>query len=480
MKKYFLLFQILLLSLAAHAVPKLPTLFSDNMVMQQNTIAQLWGTARPGHKGKMKASWGAGQTVMADAVGNWRASLPTSVAGGPYTITVSDGKTITLNNVMLGEVWLCSGQSNMEFPVKGWAQVLHADEEVAQAVHPDIRLLQIHKVSTLHPTGEVIANSPTWQECSPQTVPEFSAVAYFFARQLTQALHVPVGVIDATWGGSNIESWISGETLTQLPYMKSICDHLSGPTDRNTPTALYNGMIRPLIPMAMRGVCWSQGEQNERRGYEYRDLFSMLIRDWRKAWQRDFPFYFVQLANFHERHQEPVEAEWAELREAQDLALHLAHTGMAVTMDIGEGGNVHYPNKQEVGRRLALQALAKTYGKDVTCDGPRLAGYTISRDTVTVAFDHADGGLKAKAGRLTQFTVAGPDHIWHNAKAVIVDASHVAVWSDSVPMPVAVRYAWQDNPDADLYNGMGLPAAAFRTDDWQGMTYAKNRTNTDH
>jgi sialate O-acetylesterase len=480
MKRYLFLFQLLFMALATQALPKLPVIFSDNMVMQQNTIAKIWGTARPKHKVHVKTTWGAEQTVISDEKGNWTASLATGKAGGPYSITISDGKTITLNNVMLGEVWLCSGQSNMEFPVKGWAQVLNADEEVAQASHPDIRLMQIHKVSALQPTGKVVANSATWQVCSPSTISEFSAVAYFFARQLTQKLHVPVGVIDATWGGSNIESWISKETLSQLPYMKNVLEHLSEPTDRNTPTSLFNGMIDPLIPMAMRGVIWYQGEQNEQRGYEYRDLFTMLIRDWRNAWQQDFPFYFVQLANFHERHHEPVEAEWAEMREAQDMALHLDHTGMVVTMDVGQGDNVHYPNKQEVGRRLALQALAKTYGEKVVCDGPRFAGYKINRDTVMVDFSHAYGGLKAKNGRLTQFTIAGPDHVWHNAQAEIVDSGHVAVWSDRVIMPVAVRYAWQDNPDADLFNGEGLPAASFRTDDWQGMTYGKNRTNTDH
>jgi sialate O-acetylesterase len=480
MKKTIIIFIFCLTATFSHALPKLSPLFSDNMVMQQQADAPIWGTAKPNAKVTVSASWNVKVQTKADKDGNWKTVIRTPQAGGPYTITISDGKKLTLNNVMVGEVWLCSGQSNMEFPVKGWAQVLNADNEVANSSHPDIRLLQIHKVSVLQPSDEVVANSTTWNVCGPSNISEFSAVAYFFARSLNETLHVPVGVIDATWGGSNIESWISKEALEMIPYMKEACANLKEPTDRNTPTALYNGMIKPLVPMSMRGVCWYQGEQNEKRGYEYRDLFTMLIRDWRKQWKMDFPFYFVQLANFHERHQEPVEAEWAEVREAQDMALHLDNTGMAVTMDIGLGDNVHYPNKQEVGRRLALIALDKTYGKNVVSCGPRLADYVINDNKVTLEFIHADGGLKSKNGELTQFTIAGPDHQWHKAKAKIVDGNHLAVWCDSVEMPVAVRYAWQDNPDADLFNGAGLPAAAFRTDDWQGISFGKNRTNTEY
>lgn len=466
--------------IAADATPELSPLFSDNMVLQQQASVPIWGKAKPGRKVTVAVSWSSevvSTTVGAD--GRWSLSIATPEAGGPHTITVSDGKAITLENVMTGEVWLCSGQSNMEYPVKGWTSVLNADEELARADVPAIRLLQIRKVASETPQADVVANSDTWQVCNARTLPEFSAVAYFFARRLNDELGVPVGVIDATWGGSNIESWISADALGTIPeYADSIARRDYGPW-RNSPTALYNGMIRPLVPMAMRGVCWYQGEQNELRGWQYRDLFSMLIRDWRHQWQTELPFYYVQLANFHERHAEPVEALWAELREAQDMALRLPRTGMAVTTDVGLGHDVHYPNKQEVARRLSLIALAKTYGRNVAYSGPRYESYSIEDGRIAISFAHTDGGLVQRGDELIGFTIAGPDHKYRNAKARIV-GDRVIVWNDDVAYPVAVRYAWQDNPEVTLYNGAGLPAAPFRTDDWPLTSYGKTRANSDY
>lgn len=468
------------LSCVAGATPVLSPLFSDNMVLQQQTDAPIWGTAQPGKTVTVTASWGGGPvSVKADKDGRWNLTIATPEAGGPYTITVSDGKKITLNNVMTGEVWLCSGQSNMEYPVKGWTSVLNADEELARADVPGIRLLQIRKVAAETPQTTVVANSATWQMCNAQTLPEFSAVAYFFARRLHEELGVPVAVIDATWGGSNIESWISADALSTIPeYADSIARSGYGPW-RNSPTALYNGMIHPLVPMAMRGVCWYQGEQNELRGWQYRDLFTMLIRDWRHQWNMELPFYYVQLANFHERHTEPVEALWAELREAQDMALNMPGTGMAVTADIGLGHDVHYPNKQEVGRRLSLIALAGTYGRDVVCSGPRFRSYSIEDNRIVLDFSNTDGGLTVHGQELKEFTIAGTDHKYRNAKARI-ENDRVVVWSDDVPYPVAVRYAWQDNPEITLYNGAGLPAAPFRTDDWPLTSFGKTRANSEY
>ncbi len=480
MKRIITILLSTLAAMGAHAVPVLGPLFSDNMVMQQETDAPIWGKARPGKTVTVSCSWNkAVATAKADKEGNWKAVVRTPKAGGPYTVTVSDGHAVTLRNVMVGEVWLCSGQSNMEYPVRGWAQVLDADREVAGAGHPGIRLLQIRKVAAERPQAAVAANTPSWQVSSPQSVPGFSAVAYFFARELSGRLHVPVGVIDATWGGSNIESWISGETLKLVPEFADSIARTGYHPWRNSQTALYNGMIHPPVPMAMRGVCWYQGEQNELRGHQYRDLFTLLIRDWRKQWQHDFPFYYVQLANFHERREEPVEALWAEVREAQDMALRLKHTGMAVAVDVGQGDNVHYPNKQEVARRLALIALAKTYGQDVVYSGPRYASYEVDNDKIVISFTHTDGGLAARNQALNSFTIAGADHRFHRAQARI-EGDKVVVWSRQVKMPVAVRYAWQDNPDADLYNGAGLPAAPFRTDDWQLLSYGKLRGNSEY
>lgn len=477
---------LLLLSfgLGAHAVPKLSPLFSDNMVIQQNADAPIWGTAKPGKAVTVSCSWsGTVVTAKAGPDGRWMATVRTPKAGGPHSITVSDGKKVVINGVMAGEVWLCSGQSNMEYPVKGWTSVLNADEELANSVHPGIRLLQVHKVASVAPSARLVTNSPTWQVCGPSTLPEFSAIAYFFAREISAKEGVPVGVIDATWGGSNIESWISAETLRLMPDCRDSIDRAAYMPWRNSPAALYNGMISPLVPMAMRGVLWYQGEQNELRGWQYRDLFTMLIRDWRRKWHADrLPFYFVQLANFHERRNEPVEALWAELREAQDMALRLPATGMASAIDVGLGNDVHYPNKQEVARRLSLIALANIYGHDCVFTGPRYMNHIIGDSRVLVEFSDVAGGLVQRGGHISGFTVAGPDHVWHNAEARIVDggAGLVEVWADGVIMPVAVRYLWQDNPEVTLYNGAGLPACPFRTDDWPLLSYGKYRSNSDY
>ena len=498
MKKILLLLTIFMGRLSIlHTKIVLSPLFSDNMVLQQDTDAPIWGTAAPGKRVTISCSWAKGiVSTQADAEGQWRAIIRTPKAGGPHTITVSDGKKLVLSNVMTGEVWLCSGQSNMEYPVKGWTSVLNADEELAHSNHPNIRLLQIHKVASVEPNCNVLANSETWQTCAPTTLPEFSAIAYFFARKIRERLgDIPVGVIDATWGGSNIESWISAETLAEVPEFRDSIARTDYVPWRNSQTALYNGMIHPLVPMALRGVLWYQGEQNELRGWQYRDLFTLLIRDWRQQWKRELPFYYVQLANFHERHAEPVEALWAELREAQTMALHLPGTGMASAIDIGLGHDVHYPNKQEVARRLALIALAKTYGQPIEYSGPQYKDYTIVDHKVTVCFTHADGltfvggdlesptiALRISNSQqpITGFCIAGSDHVWHHAQVRIVSQGKVEVWSEEVRYPIHVRYLWQDNPEATLYNAAGLPANPFRTDDWPLLSQGKTRSNSDY
>lgn len=479
-----LLLLSLLFSIGASAVPRLSSLFSDNMVIQQNAYAPIWGTARPGKRVTVTCSWdGREVSTKADATGRWSVTVRTPAAGGPHTITVSDGRKVRISGVMSGDVWLCSGQSNMEYPVKGWTSVLNADVELANSAHPDIRLLQVHKVAASSPAAELVANSDTWQVCGPATLPEFSAIAYFFAREISSKVGVPVGVIDATWGGSNIESWISAEALSEVPDCRDSISRTDYVAWRNSPTALFNGMINPLVPMAMRGVLWYQGEQNELRGWQYRDLFTVLIRDWRHKWHNDsLPFYFVQLANFHERHNAPVESLWAELREAQDMALCLPATGMASAIDVGLGSDVHYPNKQEVARRLALVALAKTYGRDCAFTGPRYERHTIDGSRVVVAFSSVAGGLVLRGNRVAGFTVAGPDHVWHNAEARIIDKAKglVEVWAGEVRFPVAVRYLWQDNPEVTLYSSAGQPACPFRTDDWPLLSYGKFRSNSEY
>lgn len=454
------------------ATPVLPVIFSDNMVIQQKSDAPIWGKADANKTVTILTSWNNKKvSTMSDADGIWKTTIQTPKAGGPYSITISDGSSITIKNVMSGEVWLCSGQSNMEMPVNGWARVDNFQKEIDESSYSNIRLMLMKQVISNTPSKEVSANYTSWKVCGPTTISDFSAVAYFFARKLNKDLNIPVGVIDDTWGGTAIEAWTSAETLEQKSEFADKTDlKPTDKTDRNSPTVLFNGMISPLIPMAIKGVCWYQGEQNESRGYQYRDLFSMMIRDWRNKWGKELPFYFVQLANYKQRSDKPCESYWAEVREAQAMGLKINATGMVVTADIGDGNNIHYTNKQEVGRRLALVALAKSYGKNIVCSGPLYESYSIDNNKVILSFTHTDGGLKAKDNTLKNFTIAGPDHKFYNAKAII-EGGKVIVSSDKVNYPVAVRYAWQDNPFCDLYNGAGLPASPFRTDDWIGISY---------
>ncbi len=559
---------------------------------------------------------------------------------------------------MIGEVWICSGQSNMEMPVSsGWARVLNHEKEVAEANYPNIRLLMVDKVTANRSQDNFVSDG--WKECSPETIREFSAVGYFYGRELYKDLNVPIGLIETSWGGTIVEAWTSGKTLKRFPEFEDMVkaielddksneeedievkkkleewpdkieqilkkngtfDHgyqninyktdywktmelptiweeedikvdgvvwfskiitipeswkdqdltlslgrindyditwfngkrvgrgtdvgelrlykipadivkkgenrivvevldignvggLYGPAKRmkilsnkgnislvgkwkykidpvkidisklpkkpdqnsgaNRPTVLYNAMIHPLLPYGIRGAIWYQGESNAGRAYQYRKLFSAMIEDWREAWgQGNFPFYFVQLANFMKVKPKPEDDAWAELREAQTMALKLPNTGMAVAIDIGEAKDIHPKNKQEVGRRLALNALAKTYGKDIPYSGPMYQSMKIEVNKVRLHFTNTDGGLTAKDSKqLKGFAIAGADKkfVWAKAK---IDGNDVIVWNSKIKNPVAVRYAWAANPVCNLYNGAGLPASPFRTDDWKGITYGK-------
>lgn len=642
----------------AGAQPRLPELFSDRMVLQRQRTVPLWGTSRAGAEVTVVPSWsGKVYRTTADSCGRWRVAIATGRAGGPHRIAVSDATgSVELRDVLLGEVWLCSGQSNMEMPVEGWGKVLDYEAEVAAADHPSIRLLQLRKTMALAPQEEVLSTRGGWQVASPDEVRDFSAVAYFFARELNRRLRVPVGVIDASWGGTIVEAWTGAETLAEVPafadelellrlavenlpaareaYERSVarwsaataaCDagmadgrplwtgvgfddsdwlpmevpgtvadfdnvafdgvawlrrgfdlpadaagremtlelgridddditYVNGTevgrtsgydrprrytvpagllregrnvvtvrvndtggdcgilgdaaqvrltdgertwplagawrqrkgvaqyelplhpapfeNNANFPTLIYNGMIRPIEGFGMRGAIWYQGESNEARAWQYRDIFPLLIRDWRARWGETFPFYFVQLANWRARNGRPVESNWAELREAQSMALRLERTGMAVAIDIGEAADIHPKNKQEVARRLALLALHDTYGKGRPATGPRYASMRLAGDSVELLFDNPDGRLAARGGVLRGFTVAGPDHVFREAEARIRDG-RVIVRSDEVRHPVAVRYGWADNPEATLTDGAGLPASPFRTDDWPGITFRR-------
>ena len=635
----------------------LAPLFTDNMVLQQGKPCPIWGTGEPGGMVIVKLAGQEEQTTVG-ADGHWRVTLTPPAAGGPYTLQVNDRE---IRNVLVGEVWVCSGQSNMEFQLR---RANNAKAEIEAANYPQIRLFTVQRNTAPVPIDSIITDG--WQVCSPQSIADFSAVAYFFGRYLHQQLQVPVGLIHTSWGGTPAESWTSQATLKMIPdfaprvtfiqehadslthayvnYLKSMelyreqqkvwmekvlsldkgthetipwfstelnddawktmhvptkweSQHIGlddfdgvvwfrkhitipnnwvgqpltlnmGPIDdadvtwfngvevgnmhhagrlrtykipgsivragdnvlavrvmdvgghggfggesqsynltneagealditgdwaytvsvnlMNVPRSmkrprspgwmpsfLYNAMIHPLIPYGIQGAIWYQGESNASRAYQYRYLFPAMIADWRRNWgQGDFPFYFVQLANFMAVKPEPAEDTWAELREAQTMALALPNTGMAVIIDIGEADDIHPKNKQDVGKRLALNALAQTYGKDIPYSGPMYQSMQIEGDNIRLTFNHVYDGLKAKGGKLTGFAIAGEDRhfVWADA---VIDGNTVVVSSPAVPNPVAVRYGWASNPVCNLYNSAGLPASPFRTDSWPGITVGR-------
>ena len=628
----------------------LPSVFTDNMVLQQKTDITFYGDATKNKQLIVKTGWnGKEYHTEADGQGKWSLKIPTPAAGGPYEITFSDGKKLQLKNVMIGEVWFCSGQSNMEMPVAGWGKVMNYEQEIAEAAYPAIRLFQVKKNTSLAPLKEVESTLGGWQECSSATVPEFSALAYFYARALWKELNVPIGVIDCTWGGTPAEAWTNHETLRQVMGFREEMDKLErlgfdpnrmeqayseerahwqslftekdkgmengklcwtapslseedwqtislpgywegkglkdfdgiiwfrrsleipaewagkpltlrlgmiddedityfngveiargagymtprtytipaklvkagkavlavrvsdfggeggihgkaeelyveadgkrislagdwkyriglslkgfppapvSPIQSSSyPTVLFNAMVKPWTAFPIKGVIWYQGEANVGRSEQYGDLFPALITDWRRQWRSDFPFYFVQLANFMESKKIQPNSEWAALREAQTKALKLDQVGMAVTIDIGLADDIHPKNKQEVGRRLALLALAGSYGKNVSSSAPVFQNYIIKGDKMELDFGQKQDGFKIKDTTLKGFTIAGPDRVFYSAEAMVQNGK-IIVSSPKVSVPLAARYGWADNPDCNLYGENGLPVAPFRTDCW--------------
>lgn len=458
---------------------KLATAFSNNMVLQQQSQAAIWGWATAGKTINIQTSWNHKKyTTAVGADGKWKIKVATPKFGGPYQIHISDGEELVLDNILIGDVWLCSGQSNMEMPLAGWGKIANYEEEIKAANYPQIRLLQAQHQASKIPMDEVIVANNGWTACTPATIAGFSATAYFFAREVYQKTGIPIGLIQSAWGGTVAEAWISGKSLQNnadfateaASLLKSGQETGTSPLvtgNVNKPTLLYNGMIHPLIQFTIKGAIWYQGESNAGRANQYRSLFPSLINDWRNLWgMGNFPFYFVQLANYNDVLPEPAQSDWAELRDAQLGTLKLANTGMAVAIDIGEK-DIHPKNKQDVGKRLALIALAKTYKKENNYSGPMFSKVKFTENTAQLSFTHIDGGLVAKNGALKGFAVAGADQKFYLADASIV-GNHVVVKGKG-PI-VAVRYAWATNPLANLYNGAGLPASPFKTDNWKDST----------
>lgn len=436
-------------------------LFSDGAVLQRGQNVPVWGTANDGEK--VTVEFG-GQKLDATAKGGkWRVDLKPLEAGGPFTMKISGENTVTVNNLMVGEVWICSGQSNMDFRFKGAAS---AKEEGPKAKYPKLRMFTVNKVTSPTPQAEA---KGSWVECSPETVGTFSAVGYFFARDLHEKLGVPVGMIHTSWGGTPAQSWTSAEGFGDIAeldgYAKQSRENLvkfattppEKPLGPHTPSSLYNAMVEPLVPYAIKGAIWYQGESNAGKAKEYRTLFPAMIADWRAKWkQGDFPFYFVQIA--------PFKGQPAEIREAQLLTLAKSkNTAMAVTTDVGEENDIHPKKKQPVGHRLALAARALVYGEKIEYSGPLYDSMKAEGAKAVITFTHIGGGLVAGGGELKGFTIAGADGKFVPAKAEIKGAT-VVVSAEGVAEPKAVRYGWANVPDVNLFNKEGIPASPFRTD----------------
>ena len=489
----------------------LPRVIGSNMVLQRDMQAPIWGWASAGEEISVTLSAEAEgvepistTTAVADAEGNWRTELPAMAAGGPYTLRVKGSNTLELTNVLFGEVWVCSGQSNMQWPVSASKD---SEAEIAAGMYPKIRLFYVPRVPSGLLQQDVAAD---WYETTPETIPNFSAVAYYFGRKLYKNLDVPIGLINTSWGGTRIEPWTPPVGLDAVPALESISKevqdvqanyreqlpekmreieawiaetrkaletgaHLTQMPNnthplahQGRPTALYNGMVHPILPYAIRGALWYQGESNLRDGMLYHEKMKALINGWREVWgQGDFPFYFVQLAPFNYGGRDASPFFLPQIWEAQAATLALPNTGMAVITDIGNLRDIHPRNKQEVGRRLALWALAKTYGReDVTHSGPLYKSMAVEGNAIRLTFDAVGSGLMAQDEKpLTWFEIAGEDKQFVEAQATI-DGDTIIVSSEAVAKPVAARFGWHQSAEPNFVNKEGLPASPFRTDSW--------------
>lgn len=499
---------------ALSADVSMPNLFSDHMVLQRELADPVWGKADPGETVTVSFN---GQTLktVADGDGKWRVELAPMEAGGPFDMTIKGNNEVVIKDILIGEVWVCSGQSNMQWSVN---KSNDAELEKASANFPNIRLLNMPRKGTQEPQED---QEGTWVVCSPETVGGFSAVGYFFGRRLNQTLDVPVGLIHNAWGGSAAEAWVPREMLLEHEQFekfvtdsdKRVEEHTDEvqaahvekyhaeraeweangkkgrsprwPSDprynQHRPGNIYNGGVFPILGYGIRGMIWYQGETNAGRHSTYEQLINIMVTNFREQWgQGDFPFYFVQLADYRAEQGEPGDSNWPRLREAQTKTVEsLANSGQAVIIDVGEGRDIHPRNKQTVANRLVLWALANDYGYDIHYRSPEFAEMEVievdgaeSTDTppkaALLTFDYvSDAGLYSfDKKEIDGFAIAGEDQQWVWADAEIIGKNQVRVWSDEVAEPVAVRYGWAMNPVVNLQDRNGLPVTPFRTDDW--------------
>ncbi len=456
------------------------------MVLQASEEIRIWGWGEPGECVNLTLA-GQSRTCCVDQEGDWEISLGPVDPGGPHELIVSASNEIRVKDILVGEVWVCAGQSNMAFPLEG---SLHGESEIQKSEFPEIRLFRVNRKMATKPLRELQGR---WEKCSPDTARIFSAVAYHFGKEIHETQHTPVGLILSCWGGTPAEAWTEESYLRAIPaQLEAIQEWESeiaafetqggaedGPSNfiedprlsNWRPATLFNGMVAPLIPFSLRGVIWYQGEANARKAHEYGDLFQATISSWRTAWGgSDFPFLFVQLPNWGEVDDEPGESDWAELREAQSKSLELPNTEMAVTLDLGEADDVHPKKKREVGHRLALLARAQVYNETLSALSPRFKSASFQNGKAEITFRDVGEGLEISDNEtLLGFAIAGDNRVFYYANANLSE-NRVTVWSDNVPDPVAVRYAWDHNPLFNLYGINGLPVAPFRTDTWPGRT----------
>jgi len=518
-KRYFpftrlcLLAVLLTTALNVRANVSVPDVLSDHMVLQQHQRVPIWGKADPGEVVIVRFAKQTKKTI-AGPDGKWLIKLEPMVANAtPSTMTISGNNTIELKDILVGEVWLVAGQSNMQ---RLLSETADGEAAISAASHPQIRLFNVSRQVAFKHAPPPLA---TWQACSPETVKEFSAAGYYFGVELEKELHVPIGLINSSYGGSQAEAWTPTEYLlasadlrptvertkiwdeerarVRMEYDEALkkwradSDQARAAGARPSPSpavpdalreyriasSIYNGMIEPLIPFYIRGAIWYQGESNEARAQQYGLLLPTMIRAWRERWgEGNFPFAIVQLPNYRDPKPDPADEPWSHIREAQRLtARNTPNSGLIVTIDIGEAHDIHPKNKLDVGKRMARWALADVYGQRLTKSGPVFSQAKITGSTIVLKFDEVGAGLKIRDGdKLEEFAIAGADHVWRWANARIMGKNRVEVWSDAVLQPVAVRYAFNNNPrHPNLTNDTGLPATPFRTDNWPGPTDGK-------
>jgi len=499
-----------------HAELKLPAIISDHMVLQQHLANPIWGWDAPGTQ--VTVSF-AGQTksTQAGADGKWAVKLdPLPANKEPQTITITGSEKKELHDVLVGEVWMCSGQSNMGFTL---ASDWNGDIDAAASSLPNLRLIKVPQVGTQEMQSDFKGQ---WRAATPETARNFSAVGFYFGRYVHLIVGVPVGLIDNAWGGSAAEAWVRRESLEKDPRFKPLmdstvkreaslqgeqakadyekqlaawkqdvekakADHKPAPrqpaspfqwlTGNARPGNIFCGVVNPTLGYGLKGVIWYQGESNAGRAYEYEELFPFLIEQWRKEWnQGDFPFYWVQLADFMAQKPEPGESSWAELRDAQTKTLKVSNTGQAVIIDLGEGKDIHPRNKHDVAARLVRWALVKDYGMKFPYRSPEFKSMELSGNKARLTFDCFGSGLRPfDVDQAIGFAVCGEDKVWHWAKGIVEGKDKVSVWSEEVTQPIAIRYAWADNPVCNLFSEDGLPVTPFRTDDFDLTTKPKTQ-----